>query len=113
MQIKGLGRCLRKVWELGLSGACPMRSFLLLLKDEVGLVKKKATGALNTNSANETKIKHAKRGFSLNLMRTRNIGTKGKGTSKMTLKLSTFSNTRRDTRVANGGIFKGFFSLSV
>jgi len=29
MQIKGLGRCLRKVWELGLSGACPMRSFFV------------------------------------------------------------------------------------
>jgi hypothetical protein len=38
MQIKGFGRCLGKVWELGLSGACPIHSFLLL-KDAVGLVK--------------------------------------------------------------------------
>lgn len=83
----------------------------LLLKDEVGLVKKeKATGAINTDSANKTKIKHAKRGFSLNIMRTRNIRTEGKGTCKITLKLSTFCCTRRDTGVANGGIFKGFLS---
>ena len=82
----------------------------MLLKDEVGFVKKKKTEAINTNSVNKTKIKPAKRGFSLNIMRTRNIRTKGKGTSKITLKHSTFSYTRRDTRVANGGTFKDFLS---
>ena len=30
MQIKGLGRCLGKVWGLGVSGACPIPRFLLL-----------------------------------------------------------------------------------
>lgn len=75
MQIKGLGRCLRKVWELGLSGACPMCSFLLL-RDAVGLVKK-TTGAINIDSANKTKIKHAKKSILLTFNANQKYRDKG------------------------------------
>jgi hypothetical protein len=50
-----------------------------LLKDEVGLVKKKTTGAINTDYANKTKIKHAKRGFSLNIKAKQKYRDNGQG----------------------------------